>query len=208
MQSRSPRRGVTVSLVGVLAVVGCADRGDDATRGPTATVRNEPATTTTTGVPVDQVPGVIDVAYIQRVIDALDRVMGDAVRALVAAKAPDREFYERLRAVYLDPEFERVQASFGRSAADGLAGFSDAPGNPITRVGRVLTTANDCIFAEVDRDLGPTLDHAPSQEQRRTFLGLGTKKAEYDPTARNPTAWMIGYDGRNVHGSEPPNPCA
>src|SRR5688500_3647961 len=118
MRSRSRRRGVTAVLVGVLAAVGCSDTGDDAPRGPSATVRNAPTTAAATGatvVPVDQVPAVIDVAYVQRVIDALDHVMGDAVRALVAAKAPDREFYERLRAVYLDPEFERVQASFGRS---------------------------------------------------------------------------------------------
>ena len=199
---------MTAVLVGVLSVVGCSDRGDDATRGPTATVRNEPATTTSSVVPVDQVPAVIDVAYVQRVVDALDHVMGDAVRALVAAKAPDREFYERLRAVYLDPEFERVQASFGRSAANDLAGFSESPGDPITTVGRIITAAHDCIFAEVDRNLGPTHKGQPSPEERQTFLALGTRKPEHDPTSRNPTAWMIGFDGQNVDGSEPPNPCA
>ena len=194
-------------LAGALAVGGCSDGGDDATRGPAATVRNEPATTTTSVVPVDQVPAVIDVAYVQRVIDALDRVMGDAVRALVAAKAPDRKFYERLRAVYLDPEFERVQASFGRSAANELAGFSDSPGNPVTRIGRIITAANDCIFAEVDRNLGPAYKDPPTQEERHTFLGLGVKKTEHDAASRNPTAWMIGFDGQNLDGSEPPNPC-
>jgi hypothetical protein len=200
---------VTAVLGGVLAVVGCSDHGDDSTRGPSATVRNEPATTTTTPlVPVDQVPAVIDAAYVQRVIDALDHVMGDAVRALVAAKAPDRAFYERLRAVYLDPEFERVQSSFGRSAANDLAGFSDTPGDPVTRIGRVITAANDCIFAEVDRDLGPAYKDPPSPEERHAFLGLGTKKPDQDPASRNPTAWMIGFDGRNADGSEPPNPCA
>ena len=199
---------MTAVLVGVLAVVGCSDHGRDTTRAPTATVRKEAATTTTSVVPVDQVPAVIDVAYVQRVIDALDHVMGDAVRALVAAKAPDRAFYERLRAVYLDPEFERVQSSFGRSAANDLAGFRDAPGDPVTRVGRVITAANDCIFAEVDRDLGPTHKESPSPEVRHSYLGLGTRRTEHDPAALNPTAWMIGLDGTNVDGSEPRNPCA
>ena len=121
---------MTAVLVGVLAVVGCSDSGDDAIaparRPRCATSR---ATTTTTVVPVDQVPAVIDVAYVQRVIDALDHVMGDAVRALVAAKVPDREFYERLRAVYLDPEFERVQADLRAKRRGGAErDSSDHPG--------------------------------------------------------------------------------
>src|SRR5207237_6267053 len=80
MRSRSLRRGVTAVLVGVLAVVGCSDRGDT-TRAPSATVRKEPPATTTSVVPVDRVPAVIDVAYVQAVIDVLDHVEGDAVRA-------------------------------------------------------------------------------------------------------------------------------
>ena len=170
-------------------------------------MRNEPATTTTSVVPVDQVPAVIDVAYVQRVIDALDHVMGDAVRALVAAKAPDRAFYERLRAVYLDPEFERVQAGFGRSAANDLSGFSDTPGDPVTRIGRVIKTTGDCVFAEVIGTSEPLLKVPPTEERDTAISAFGHRKPERDPARRNPTAWMIGFDGTTASGKEPRNPC-
>lgn len=207
MRSRSLRRGVTAVLVGVLAGVGCSDPDDDAARGPSATVRNEPATTTTSVVAVDQVPAVIDVAYVQRVIDALDHVMGDAVRALVAAKAPDRAFYERLRAVYLDPEFERVQADFGRLAADELRALREDPGDPVTKVDRLISGASSCVFAKVTRTFGPALRDEPAREDTESFLALGLKRAELDPSKRNPTAWAIGFDGSYASGGEPKNPC-
>jgi len=208
MRSRSLKRGVTAVLVGVLAGVGCSGRGDDATRAAPATVRTEPATTTTSVFPVDQVPAVIDVAYVQRVIDALDHVMGDAVRALVAARVPDRAFYERLRAVYLDPEFERVQADFGRDAAEGLNDYRASPADPSTHVDRLITGNDECIWVADTRDFGPFLNFVPADDAKRGFLAFGRKRSELDLATRNPTAWMIAYDGRRLNGEEPRNPCA
>ena len=198
---------MTAVLGGVLAVVGCSDHGDDSTRGPSATVRAEPATTTTTLVPVDQVPAVIDVAYVQRVIDVLDHVMGDAVRALVAAKAPDRAFYERHRAVYLDPQFDTVQADFGRLAADELRALRENPGDPVTKIDRLITATSPCIFAKVIRTFGPSLNVEPARKDTETWLALGRKRPDFDPSKRNPTAWAIGFDGSNVSGREPKDPC-
>ncbi len=194
-------------LVGVLAGVGCSDHGDDATRGSSATVRTEPATTTTSVVPVDQVPAVIDVAYVQRVIDALDHVMGDAVRALVAAKAPDRAFYERLRAVYLDPEFERVQAELGRAAAEELTTIRLNPGDPIARVERMISASPNCIFVAAFRSLEPLFTRTPAESETRGFLGLKRRDDSRDPKKLNPTAWTIALDGVRPDGSEPRSPC-
>lgn len=206
MQSRSLKRGVTALLVGVLAVAGCSGRVDDAARGPTATVRNEPATTTTSVVPVDQVPGVIDVAYVQRVIDALDQVEGDAVRALVAAKAPDGEFHDGIRAIYLDPQFDRVQASYGRSVAQGMVELRADPGDPVTSIDRLIKTTGDCVFAAVTRNFGALLKEPPTVH-KPGYIGFGLKQPERDPARRNPTAWMIGFDGTTASGKEPRNPC-
>ena len=198
---------MTAVLVGVLAVVGCSDTGDDAPRGPAATVRNEPATTTSTVVPVDQVPAVIDVAYVQRVIDALDRIEGAAVRELVRAREPNREFYEAIRAIYLDPQFDRVQASYGRSAAQEMVELKPDPGDPVTTIDRLISTTGDCVFAGATRDFGPILKEPPIEERKKVYVGLGLKKPELDPARRNPTAWMIGLDGTTSSGEEPPNPC-
>ena len=193
-------------LVSVLAT-GCVGDGDDTSRSPSPTVRTEPATTTAPVVPVDQVPAVIDIAYVQRVIDALDHVMGDAVRELVAARVPNRGFYERLRAVYLDPEFQGVESDLGYFAAKGLVDIRTTPSDPVTRIERLITGSDECIFAAVNRDLSGAFVDPPSDDETHAFLGFGRKNLELDPTGRNPTAWMIGFDGRNLDGSEPRNPC-
>jgi hypothetical protein len=201
---------VTAVLVGVLAAVGCSDTGDDAPRGPSATVRNEPTTAAATGttvVPVDQVPAVIDVAYVQRVIDALDRIEGAAVRELVRAREPNREFYETIRAIYLDPQFDRVHASYGRSAAQEMVELRTDPGDPVTTIERLISATGDCIFATASRDFGPILKVPPTEERKKVYLGFGLEKAELDPARRNPTAWMIGLDGTTSSGEEPRNPC-
>jgi hypothetical protein len=197
---------VTVVLVSALAAA-CSG-GGDTSRSASPTVREEPSTTTAPVVPVDLVPAVIDVAYIQRVIDALDHVEGDAVRELVRAGVPNRAFYERLRAVYLDPEFQRVQTSIGASAANGLQGVAEHPSDPVTRISRLITASAECIFVGVDRNFGPMFKEPPTAEERHTFLALGRTKSALDPAHHNPTAWMIGFDGRNLDGSEPRNPCA
>jgi hypothetical protein len=207
MRSRSLRRGVTTVLVGVLAVVGCSDHGDDTTRAPSATVRKEPPATTTSVVPVDRVPAVIDVAYVQAVIDALDRVEGDAVRALVGAREPNLAFYERIRALYLDPQFDRVQTSYGRSAAQEMIELRAHPEDPVTRIDRIIAVTGDCVFAAVTRDFGPILKVPPTEERKKGYIGFGLKKPELDPARRNPTAWMIGLDGATSTGEEPKNPC-
>jgi hypothetical protein len=196
---------VTVVLVSVLAAA-CSGSGDTS-RGASPTVREEAPTTTAPVVPVDQVPAVIDVAYVQRVIDALDHVMGDAVRELVAARVPNRAFYERLRAVYLDPEFQRVQTDFGADAAAGLKDLREKPGDPITRVERLITATQECIWVADTRDFGAVLRVDPAEETKRGFLALGRRKPELDPSNRNMTAWMIGFDGRRLSGEEPTNPC-
>ena len=198
---------MTAVLVGVLAVVGCSDHGRDTTRAPTATVRKEAATTPTSVVPVDQVPAVIDVAYVQRVIDALDHVEGDAVRALVSAREPNLAFYERIRAIYLDPQFDRVQTSYGRSAAQEMIELRDHPEDPVTRIDQNIKVTGDCVFAAVTRDFGPILKVPPTDELKKGYIGFGLKKPELDPSRRNPTAWMIGLDGTTSSGEEPSDPC-
>src|SRR2546422_5012378 len=127
------RLGAAVSMG--LALVTAACSSSSGSHSTSATVRRLAPTTT---VGVDQVPAVIDVAYVQRVMDALDQVLGDAIRALVAAREPNREFYDRLRAVYGDPEFAREEAAYGSAAARGLESMRTQPGNPMTRVDQLV----------------------------------------------------------------------
>src|SRR5437879_1300885 len=167
------RLGAAVSMG--LALVTAACGSSSGSHSTSATVRRLAPTTT---VGVDQVPAVIDVAYVQRVMDALDQVLGDAIRALVAAREPNREFYDRLRAVYGDPEFARQEASYGREAANGLAIFRPSPGNPVTVVQRLIAAQRACLFAAVDRSLAQALNEAPRPGTTAGYIALKPKTAD------------------------------
>src|SRR5215210_7615219 len=127
-----------VLVAGLLAA--CSGDGEEA---PAATV---PRPTTTTTTPLSEVPARIDVAYVQRVMNELDRVLGDALRVLVAKKGPSQEFVDLLRAVYDEPEYSRADASFRSEAASGFETFRDPPGSPTTRVERIIKASSECVF--------------------------------------------------------------
>src|SRR5436190_5948991 len=114
---------------------GGGSNGSDAVTSTTVTA---PAPTTTTLTPVDQVPAVITVEYVQRVMDALDRVEGDITRLLVSKRVPTPEFRQMLTALYDEPAFSKAEASYGRDAARELDVYRPDPGNPMTVVNQVL----------------------------------------------------------------------
>ncbi len=115
---------------------------------PTSTSSTtEPATTTSTSLGFDK-PATIDVAYVQRVLDEIYRLEGDAARHLYANKVPDAEFNERLEAIFGDPELSDAKTSFGRDAAERLSNFTEPPGDPIVKVLSIVDSAPDCIVAQ------------------------------------------------------------
>ena len=85
--------GVAAAVVAV-GVAGCGGDDSGAADGPTASVPT---------VPPDPyaVPAVIDEAYVNRVLAALDQAVGDVVRMVVSTKSYPPDAIERLQALYV-----------------------------------------------------------------------------------------------------------
>src|SRR5207244_4073688 len=108
-----------VVLLGVaMAAAACGGghgAGSDGVAGAsTAAPSTAPATTSSTLTPVDQVPAVITIEYVQRVMDALDKVEGDLTRKLYADKVPTPEWRNGLMAIFDGKAFDNAEASYGR----------------------------------------------------------------------------------------------
>src|SRR2546421_5342422 len=126
--------GVVSIGITAAALAGCG--GGHSRSGTTgATVPPGPTATT---VDVAHVPSTIDAPYVQHVMDALDQVLGDAIRVFVANKGPNQQFVDLLSAVYDEPQYSREVAEFGREAASNLTGYRDHPGDPVTRVNKMI----------------------------------------------------------------------
>ena len=150
------RAGLAASLLAASAA--CSpSRADKA--GPTATVATEPPTTAT--INPYAVPPVIDAAYVNRVLAGLDAVVGDVVRLIFRTKTISREAFDRMRAVYADPDrLQREIDGFQRDMRNGFPGYRPEPGNRFTAVTQMITATPACIFARVSRDysaVGTTL---------------------------------------------------
>ena len=165
-----------------------------------------PETTTTTVIDVTKVPATIDVPYVQAVMDTLDRVTGDMVRVLVANRVPNAEFAALLQAIYDEPKFSLAQADFGNYAVRDLEPLNPQPGNPTSRVFRVVDSSSNCIVAELDHNYAPIFRNA-AEDPLAGFVQLRLKRQERDPGNRNPTTWAIVADIDAEDARIPEDPC-
>src|SRR5687767_16003456 len=100
-------------LLAVALLGGCDSGGrDDDTLPP-------PVSTSSTTVDYS-VPEVVDVAYVEKVMDALDHVYGDAIRTLARERTITEDFLSRLAAIYTPSEFGLVQDIWVKDLAEGL----------------------------------------------------------------------------------------
>lgn len=192
---------------------GDADRGS-AGANPTVatdpprtnpTVATVPAPTTTTSPYA--VPAVIDAAYVNKVLAALDKVLGDAIRSIVAAGTITTDGYDRLRAIFGDTEL--LQNTVSLLEIQMHAGFREykrTPGNRETTVNHVISARPTCIWARVERDYS-AVDANPGITVNPQWVSLRPIDPSRDPKQYNPTPWATHYDGFVRDGSEPQNQC-
>lgn len=165
--------------------------GDD----PTLPTTRQPSTTTT-ATPEDPyaIPDVIDEAYVNRVLAALDQIDGDVLRRVVANGGIDGEVPKMLRVIYNDPQYEIELESLRSLLGRGLSNFKSPPGNRNTVVSRLVTARDDCIFLEADTDFSEVLRVEPPDVPGEVELfALRPTQAGADPSRRNPTPWSIGH---------------
>jgi hypothetical protein len=191
-------RGAGVLVVAALMVGACnggADGRSDDTLPPTSE-------TTVTTAPDYTVPAVIDVAYVDKVMAALDHVYGDAIRTLARERKITQDFLDRLAAIYGNRFFRLAQDSWSRELVDGLSGLRPVPGDPRTTIATLTTATRDCIVAPVVRDFSQVRT-APAPTPQR-FVGL---IPDVEKTPLNPTGWVLAYDGWTTSGEAPGEPC-
>jgi hypothetical protein len=157
---------------------------------PTRTVREAPTTTSSTTLEQSYaVPDVIDTAYVNRVLAALEHIAGDVVRKIHTTGQFAQEDLIPLRAIYNDPEFEIQAQGFALLVADDPSGRHEQPGDPLVEAVRIVRTQAACIYVEARVDLGRILRQSPPP--RMVFLQLALTQASADAGDINPTPWSI-----------------
>lgn len=221
-----PGRWRTVSFVGrtgvgwalamvVLVTTACSDgrgsqTGATVPPGDTFPTSTTVATTTTAAVESYDVPEVIDQAYVQRVVSAYDKVLGDAIRVLKRDGAVTEEFLGYLVGLYSESQFEFQQRLWVEAVAMGdLAKRPDVPGDPRTAVLRLVKADRTCVIAQIQRDFSATLlagvaqDESPEDDYVVLVPGDGSR----DPRRVNPTPWSLSFDGFKLSNEPPLNSC-
>ena len=149
----------------------------------------------------------IDVAYVNRVLAGLDAVMGDVTRLVLRTRTIPPEAYERLRAIYADPDFLQITIDgFQLDIREGFRAYRPDPGNNRTVVTKLITARPECIFASVQRDYSD-VGTAPNPNISAQWVGLRPLDRSKDPKGFNPTPWVLVYDGFPPGRSQPENPC-
>ncbi|HVL27121.1 MAG TPA: hypothetical protein VM390_03165 [Acidimicrobiales bacterium] len=196
-----------VGLVSAVAAAACSEGGAQV-GVPSATVGTEPPTTTTTHPYA--VPPVIDAAYVNRVLEGLDKAYGDILRHTIQVRTISDEAVQRLRALYAQDRDVQLRVDlFQELIRLNFRGLRIPPGNQTTRIDHLFTASPGCIFARVVRDSTGVAEASPGNETRTYWVGL----VPIDPTRNaillNDTGWAYTFEGFPPPGfPDPPNQCA
>lgn len=173
--------------------------------GPTVPTEAPPPSTTAPP-DVSSVPAVIDEAYLNEVLKALNKVDGDAMRLIVQEEDLVRPALDQLAAIYHEEEFNSQLRSWGRQLQEGLTTFRRPPGDKVNTVVRIISSRADCVYTETKEDYSAVSTSAGAPITM--FIALQPKLANSDQQGFNTTAWMISLVGVAPDGTDPGlNPC-
>lgn len=188
-------RSAGLALLLVLALgAGPACNRSDGTP-PSRTVREETTTSSTSTTTLEQsyaVPKVIDKAYVNRVLAALDEIHGGVARRVLDTGQLAPEDLVPIRAIYNDPIFPAIAEGLAMLTNEDPAVVHHPPGNRRTSVVRVLTSSSACVHAEVRVDISEVVVDPPPP--RPAFLELRPTQVDADPNDMNPTPWSISNE--------------
>jgi hypothetical protein len=197
LQSRRATAAV-LALVLAAAAGGCSD-GDESPAATNQTLF--PPTPTTIGV--DEIPDEITVEYVQRVVDVLDRSMGEMFRVFRRDGDLSEEVRQRLHAVYADDYVDDQEAGLQFLVDSGFERVVEQPGDPATRVERLIHADRDCIFFQASSDQRAWFEQLPD---RQDAIFVAIEPRPDGPSEANPTSWEITYEMLRSEG-EPGNVC-
>lgn len=151
------------------------------------------------------VPDEIDEAYLNRVFEALEQVIGDATRLIVAQKTYPPEADDLLMEVYGPDALQVVRDGWiDELLMDReLDSWADPPADKRVTVREIVHADRHCVFVETAWELEGVLKE-PAPET--IYLVL----MPADPGDANPTPWRIERQARLAEGesAEGRNLCA
>jgi hypothetical protein len=184
-------------LLVFLVAASCRDSGTDppatTTLLPDTTV-TQPATTTTLGF---EIPAVIDLPYVQRVLETIYHLDGEAARYLYAKKVPDAQFNERLEAIFGGPRLAGAKRIYGENTAQDFVRYANPPGDPVVRAREVVQGTPRCLIVRANLDYGPQYKEFTPPEPEAV---IQLRRADVLPL--NPTGWGVVAAGAPPQGSE------
>lgn len=184
----------------LLTVAGCRGSADPS---PTTVPSPLPETTVATAVPATtttagfEVPAVIDLPYVQRVLETIYHLDGEAARYAYAKKLVDAELYERLEAIFGGQTLDDAKRVLGENAAQGFARFANPPGDATVRVVDIVQATDRCLVIRADLDFGPQYNEVRPRQPQAV---LQLRRAEVLPL--NPTGWGVVVAGEPEAGTD------
>ena len=199
-QSRIGHLAAASILPGVLALAGCGSSN------PAPKTQATVPTTTVSAASSYGIPTRITVPYVQRVINALNAVQGDAARLIVADRSLVPPAVYRLEAIDGDKWFSEVTATWADDLAAGLKNYRSAPGNEKDTVKKLISASPSCMWVETISDFSAVAVKSPPPSIN--YIQLIPLMPGRDKGGWNPTPWMIQLEGYNSRGLTPSDPCA
>jgi hypothetical protein len=179
----------TLALTAALTLAACPARSGDDAPGRGATVPDGTTGPTTTApdpyaIPAD--PSQITPEYLNRVLEALNRVYGDVQRNVIANGELSVEDIEKLRTIFAEPLLSTQLRFFADLPHGDLQAFRTPVGDRRISSRAILEASANCVFTEAEIDLGEVLV-APG-EPLQVFLGLQPRRVS------GPTAWVLFFE--------------
>jgi hypothetical protein len=172
---------------------------------PTSTATTNVPSTTTTVPDTRIVPRTITVAYVDAVFAKLNHVYGEVGRQVAAARKLTVPAIEDLSSIYTIRLGSEEQLVFDDAVASGLPNLRRVPGDPITKVQKLIYASRSCIYAKVRTDSDPSLVH-PVKPSADEYIGL-RRVAVGNGQGRNPTPWIFYFDIVNKTPTNVPDQC-
>lgn len=202
-----------LAVAAVATVMTGACRADAGPAAPARTLGAAPTASATaahgTGTPVaadvERIPppDAIDLAYVQRVVDAIDARLGELGQHVASVGGVDEEALLTLSTLY-GGGGRAVAVSMWQEFFPPLLG--DEPRAPRTEVVELRTVSRDCV------SFAATRDYLPLGSRIGTFpqpFSMALRPAGRD-YPHNPTAWVLVQEQTDAEGQGRllPDPCA
>lgn len=178
-------------LLLLLGVAACRDSGASLPTTTTLlpdTTASLPPTTTAPGF---EIPAVIDLPYVQRVLETIYHLDGEAKRYVYAKQVPDAEFNARLEAIFGGPALDESKRVIGQNAAERFVLYANPPGDARVTAVEIVQATQGCMIVRSHLDFRPVYrEERPPQP----IAVIQLRSAVVSPL--NPTGWGVVFQGQ------------